>query len=249
MTSTARDSATITPTHELTLVGSPDEQDEVRAYNAGIEAVLDYADAVDVWLDVDLIQSDHPEIARSIRSELEPADDDRYVGSPAAVREALSGLLPLTTIHRFVGLERLDARMNDRVFFRHVPDHHVWSLDASTTPDLVGHVRDAIGDETAVLLPAETIAEWQGTDGTRYELSPPSLCIDGTRCLGLGALVGIEIDDDRREIRLDWAESGGVLGRVVSFVVPDRPGKLQFESAEEFREVADAFEPLADQFS
>lgn len=229
----------------MIIVGSPDGEARIGAYNAGIEAVFDYADEVEVWLDIDLIQSDHPDIIDSIQSSLDSAGDGQFVGSANEAREALSKLLQLTTIHRVVGLERLVAKRDGRVLLRHVADHNSWTLGPSGNSDIVQHVRDALDDEPAVLLPAETL-EIYCADGTKYKFSPPSLCTEGRTCFGLGGIDAIEIDDERREIRLDWGDSGGLLKRTLSVLTPNRPERLQFESESQFREVANAFEPLAE---
>lgn len=241
------------PTHDLTFVGTSGARAEVDAANAALAVIFEHADRLDLWLDAALLGDDHPEVLASLREAFEPVDDEHLRGPVSGVPDDLWDLLAMTSIHRFVSLERLEASREGAMLVRHVPDHHVFVVDVSPSEDLLEDLRDAMATEAGCFLPAETLAEWTTAGGNHYELSPPSICIDGDGCLGLSGLADIRIDEDRREIRLVWSEPEGITGRLSaglrSLLGPDRPHRFRFRSDDRFREVAAAFEPIADALS
>ncbi|MFD1647411.1 hypothetical protein [Haloarchaeobius litoreus] len=233
------------PTHTLVITTSGDATAEASATAAAVGAVLDHADAVTLHLDPGALASDHPELAEQLRAATEQVDDGVLRAPVDRVREPLAALLNLTDVHRFVTLERLDASRDGRQLLHYVPDHTTFTVDATAAEGVVDSVSCAVADEHAGLLPAGTLAAWDA-DGTHYELTPPSLCVDGSTCFGLGALDGIAFDDGGRAIRLTWATGDGLLATVGTLLGPNRPERFEFDSPNRYADVAGAFETVAD---
>ncbi|WP_256296708.1 hypothetical protein [Haloarchaeobius salinus] len=233
------------PTHTLVLTTSGDATAEASATAAAVGAVLDHADAVTLHLDPGALASDHPELAEQLRAAAEQVDDGVLRASVDRVREPLAALLDLTDVHRFVTLERLDASRDGRRLLHYVPDHTTFEVDATAAEGVVDAVSRAVADEPAGLLPTAVLADWYA-DGTRYELAPPSLCVDGATCFGLGALDRVAFDDAARTVRLTWATGDGLLATAGELLGPNRPERFEFDSPNRYADVADAFETVAD---
>lgn len=242
------------PTHALVLAVD-DARSEAEATAAAVEVVLEHADSVEVRVDLPALADDHPRVAAAIEESFERVDDGRSNGEQAhrrgrvdAVRAALDALLELTSVHRFASLERVDAFSDDRRVLHHVPDHGRFELDATAAADrdaLASDVSAAVADHPAGLLPARTLADWYD-DGTRYELEPPSLRVDGDACFDLGALDGVAFDASNREIRPSWDDDDGVVATLLGALGPARPERFRFDSANRYEGVAGAFRDVAD---
>ena len=233
------------PTHTLVLATSGDATAEASATATAVRAVLDHADTVTLHLDPGALASDHPELAAELRAATEQVDDGVRRASVDRVREPLAALLDLTDVHRFVTLERLDASRDGRLLLHYVPDHTTFEVDATAAEGVVDAVSRAVADEPASLLPETVLADWD-VDGTQYELAPPSLCVDGATCFGLGALDRVAFDDADRTIRLTWAAGDGLLATAGELLGPNRPRRFEFDSANRYVHVAEAFETVAD---
>lgn len=231
------------PTHVL-VVTADDTAAEVTATNDAIRAALDHADAVDVWVDLDLLDEDHPSLGDSVREAFTPVGDGRFRGDVVDFEATFSELLGETTFHRFVTLERLAASRGGETFLSYVPDHRAFGIDSDVAPGLDGAVREAVENEDAALLPAGTLVDWY-CDGTHYELSPPHLCVDGTVCHDLSRIVRVQLDDRRREIGIEWEhESTGLLSRVLERLGPSAPDRFTFDSEARYQAVAERFREL-----
>ncbi|MFC4408049.1 hypothetical protein [Haloarchaeobius iranensis] len=233
------------PTHTLVLTTSGDATAEATVTAAAVEAVLDNADAVTLHLDPGALTSDHPELAEQLRAATEQVDDGVLRAPVDRVHDPLADLLDLTDAHRFVTLERLDASRDGRQLLHYVPDHTTFEADATAAEGVVDAVSRAVADQPAGLLPTAVLADWDA-DGTRYELAPPSLCVDGGTCFGLGALDRIAFDDGNHTIRLTWATGDGLLATAGALLGPNRPGRFKFDSPNRYAAVTDAFETVAD---
>jgi len=254
------------PTHVL-LVASGDGSTDAAATAAAVDAVLDHADAVALHLDRAAVEAEHPEVAAAFADALDPVDgDDGRLrgpldgpeGAPAErdvagddfddVRDALVSFLELTSFHRFVSLERVDAFREDRRLLNYVPDHGRFDLDVDAAADgnaLVADVGSAVADHPAGLLPGRTLAAWT-EGGTRYELAPPSLCVDDRTCFGLERLDAVALDPAAREVHLSWAVGDGLLASALDALGASRPREFQFAAEDRYATVAAAFELVAD---
>ncbi|AFO56223.1 MULTISPECIES: hypothetical protein [unclassified Natrinema] len=231
------------PTHVLIVTG--DQAAGIRATNAAIDAALDHADTVDIWLSEDQLADDHPDLVASLRDAFARVNDERFRGDVDDVRHSLSELLSMTSFHRFVSLTRLDASRDGQRLLTYVPDHRTFKIDESVSPDLDTAIRSSIESESAALLPAGTLADWYA-DGQHYELSPPNLCLEGEGCHKLTNITSVDLDDERREIRLEW-ETGSdlTIAKIINKIGPTKPRQLQFDSAERYEAVARVFEALS----
>jgi len=229
--------------HVLVVSQSADGDAEIGVHNAALSSVLDRADGVDLWADAELVAGEYPEVAASIREAFDRIDEGRYRGALPGCRSALEALFATEGVYRFVGLERLDARVDDRLLARYVPDHSKFRVDCTAAEGLDAELRRALADAEAAILPARTLAEWS-TDGVRYELCPPSLCTDRS-CWGLVGITTVRLDDADHRIELEWAEPDGVLQRAVDLLFPDSPRAFAFDDEAAYRDAADAFELVA----
>ncbi|WP_241432451.1 hypothetical protein [Natrinema gari] len=151
----------------------------------------------------------------------------------------------MTSFHRFVSLTRLDASRDGQRLLTYVPDHPTFKIDASVSPDLDIAIRSSIESESAALLPAGTLADWYA-DGQHYELSPPNLCLEGEGCNKLTNITSVDLDDERREIRLEWEIGSDLtIAKIINKIGPTKPRQLQFDSAERYEAVARVFEALS----
>jgi len=230
--------------HVLVVSGAVDTNDEIGVHNDVLSTILDRSDAVDLWADAELVADEYPEVAASIREAFDRIDEGRYRGALSDCRSALDALLATEGVYRFVGLERLDARIDDQLLARYVPDHSKFRIDCTAVEGLDAGLRRTLADAKAGILPARTLAEWS-RDGTRYELRPPSLCFDGC-CQGLAGITAVRLDDADRRIELEWAEPNGVLQRAVDLLFPDSPRTLAFDDVATYRDAADAVGLVAD---
>ena len=238
----SRQDSAFDPTHVLVVTG--DQADEIRATNAAIDAVLDHADTVEVRVSEDQLADDHPALVASLREAFARVGDEHFRGDVADVRSSLSELLSMTSFHRFVSIPRLEAFRDGRRLLDYVPDHRTFAVDTSVSPGLDGAIRGSIETESAALLPAGTLADWDA-DGRHYELSPPHLCLEDDGCHALANIAGVELDDERCEIRLEW-ESGSetIISKFVSKLGPEKPSRFRFDSTDRYEAVASAFEKL-----
>jgi hypothetical protein len=240
---TARDRL-FDPSHVLVVTTSGDSAAEAAATAAAVEAVLDRSDTVALRMDLAALASDHPDLADRIREATD--SEDNVLRAPVdRVRDALSAVLDLTDVHRFVALERLDAFRDGQPVLRYVPDHATFELDESAADGVADDVARAVVDEPAGLLPATVLADWY-VDGTHYELAPPSLCVDGASCFDLDTLERITFDEHQFAITLQWRRDGGVLAAVTDRLGPDSPDEFRFDSPNRYAAVAAAFETVAD---
>lgn len=241
----SRQDSEFEPTHVLVVTDEGDTDSEVAATNAAIDAVLEHADTVEVWLDEEQLASDRPKLTATLREAFNRIEDGHIRGRVDAVRFALSELLSDTSFHRFVSLERLEAGRDDQTILSYVPDHRTFEVDTDTATGLTSDIRGAIETEAAALLPAGPIVDWY-SEGKHYELSPPYLCIDGEGCHRLTKIDSIELDDEERAITIEWSSrSGSVVSTVLSKLGPGRPTTFRFESHNRFEDVATAFRDLA----
>ena len=112
------------PTHVVVPATSGDADGEARATAAAVDAALDHVDAVDRRVDLLAIAEDHPAVADALEAAVDAADGDapaapdgieersdpNAVRAPtAAVRDPLRDLLALSSHHRLVSFQRLDA--------------------------------------------------------------------------------------------------------------------------------------------
>lgn len=253
----------VDPTH-VVVPGTGAEADaaaEARATAAAVDAVLDHADVLEVWVDLAAIASDHPAVANAFEGALERAiggdDGDAPSASDGAgplrgrtevARESLRELLALSSYHRFVSLERLDASVNGRRVMTYVPDHGQFRIDADASPDrdaLLEDVRAALAGERAGLLPARTLATWRAS-GARYALEPPSLCVNDRTCFGLSKLEGVVLAPADRVVELEWATGDGLASRLLDAVGASRPERFDLESQTDYEAVAAGLRTVAD---
>lgn len=228
------------PTHVL-VTDAENTTDEIHATNAAIDAVLDHADTVDLWIDEDLLGNDHPALVDKLHETFVRVQDEHFQGRSDDVRTILSEFLSETgtSIHRFVSLERLELTRNDACLLYHVPDHHRCVIDTSISSAVEPAVRHAIEPESAMLLPSRTLAEWY-SDRTRYELSPPNFCISPSRrfidiagCYTLTDISRVHVDDERREIRIEWDEPSGFASTALGISVQtDQPDSSSIQSTD-----------------
>jgi len=229
--------------HALVVSRSVDTDAGVDVHNAALAAILDRADAVDLWADTELVADEYPGVAASIREAFDRIDEERYRAALSDCRSALDALLATEGVYRFVGLERLDARVDDRLIARYVPDHSKFRVDCTAVEGLDAELRRTLADAEAAILPTRTLAEWS-CDGTRYELRPPSLCTDRS-CRSLSGITAVRLDDAERRIELEWAGPDGVLQRAVDLLFPDVPGTFDFDDESAYRDAADALKVVA----
>jgi len=250
------------PTHVVVPATRGDAAAEARATAAAVDAVLDRADAVDLHVDLRAIAGDHPAVANALETAFEAADEDpaRAPDGPeersdssafrapvAAVRDPLDDLLALSSYHRFVSLERLDASRDGRRVLTHVPDHGRFRIDANAAADrdaLLDDVRAALASEPAGLLPARTLATWQSS-GARYALAPPSLCANDGTCFGLSKLEGVVLAPVDRVVELEWRVGDGLATRILDAIGASRPERFALESREAYEPVAGGFRTVA----
>lgn len=230
--------------HALVTHRTADADAEISGHNAALSVILDRADAVDLWADVDLVADEYPDAAASIREAFDRVDENRYRGALPDCRSALDALLATEGVYRYVGLERLDVRIDDRLLARYVPDHSKFRVDCAAAEGLDAELRRTLADAEAAMLPARTLAEWT-RDGTRYDLRPPSLCFDGS-CRGVAGIGAVRLDDADRRIELEWAGPSGLLQRAVAVLFPDSPKTLTFDDESAYRDAADGFALVAD---
>lgn len=236
----SRQDSEFDPTHVLVVTDSEDSE-EIRATNAAVDAVLDHADVVDIWINKAQLRDDHPSLVDSLENAFVQVDGDHFSGEVDAVRASLSELLSVSSFHRFISLERLEASRGDETLLYYVPDHRQFRIDASVSPGVDDAIRGAIEHEDAALLPAGSLSDWYD-DGTHYELSPPHLCVDDKTCHDLTQISHIELDDDRHEIRIEWGgRSTGLVSNALSKVGPSKPSRFQFDSVNRYETVAAAF--------
>ncbi|WP_226479112.1 hypothetical protein [Natrinema amylolyticum] len=244
----SRRNSAFDPTHVLVVTG--DQAAEIRATNAALDAVLDHADTVGIWIEEAQLDDDHPALVASLcdaftRVNGERPRPDHFTGTVDDVRSSLSELLSTTSFHRFVSLTRLDASRDGCRLFTYVPDHRTFEVDASVSPGLDAAIRASIETESAALLPAGTLADWDA-DGRHYELSPPHLCLEGDGCHALTNVSGVDLNDERREIRLEWeTDSDSIVSKVITKLGPERPSRFRFDSADRYEDVASAFDELS----
>lgn len=248
------------PTHAL-LVATDDGRTEAAATAAAVDAVLEHADVVELHVDRAGIANEHPAVAATFADALDPVDgDDDHRrgrlddadGDDGAAREdvhaTLVAFLQSTCFHRFVSLERVDAFHGGRRLLHYVPDHGRFDLDVDAAADddaLAADVTTAVADHPGGLLPARTLAEW--TEGaTRYELAPPSLCVDERTCFGLERLEAVVLDASAREVHLSWDVGDGLLASALDALGASRPTRLRFADEDQYAAVAAAFELVAD---
>lgn len=231
-------------THVLVVSRAADADGEVGVHNAALSAILDRADAVDLWADADLVADEYPDAAASIHEAFDRIEEGRYRGALPDCRSALESLLATEGVYRYVGLERLDVRIGDRLLARYVPDHSKFRVDCTASEGLDAELRQTLADAEAGIVPAGTLAEWS-CDGTRYELRPPSLCTDGS-CWGLAGITAVRLDDANRRIELEWTGPSGVLQRAVDLLFPDAPRAFDFEDESAYRDAAEAVALVAD---
>lgn len=229
--------------HTLVVSRAMDTNSEIGVHNAALSVILDRADAVDLWADADLVADEYPGVAASIREAFDRTEENRYRGTLPDCRSALDALLATEGVYRFVGLERLDARVDGRLLARYVPDHSKFRVDCTVSEGLDAELRRTLADADAGVLPARTLAEWT-LDGTRYELRPPLLCFDGS-CRGVGGITAVRLDDADRRIELGWTEPSGLLQRAVDLLFPDSPGAFAFDDEAAYRDAADGFALVA----
>ncbi|GAA0677951.1 hypothetical protein ACFQDG_02755 [Natronoarchaeum mannanilyticum] len=229
--------------HVLVVSESVDTNDEIGVHNDVLSAILDRSDTIDLWADADLVGDEYPDVAASLREAFERIEKGRYRGALPDCRSALDALLATEGVYRFVGLERLDARVDDQLLARYVPDHSKFRIDATAAEGLDAELRRTLADAEAGILPARTLAEWS-SDGIQYELRPPSLCTDRS-CWGLTGVTAVRLDDADRRIELNWAEPSGVLQRAADLLFPDSPRAFAFDDEAAYRDAADAFELIA----
>jgi len=238
----SRQHSEFNPTHVLVVTG--DQEDEIRATNATIDAVLDHAHTVEIRISEDQLADDHPDLVASLRDAFARVTDEHFRGDVTDVRSSLSELLSTTSFHRFVSITRLDAFRDERRLLNYVPDHRTFEIDTSVSPGLEDAIRGSIETEPAVLLPAGTLADWY-TDGQHYELSPPHLCLEGDGCHALTKISGVDLDDERREIRLEWQSGSETLvSTVLNKLGPEKPSRFRFDSVDQYEDVANAFKEL-----
>jgi len=230
--------------HTLVVSRTVDSNAEIDIHNAVLAPLLDRADAVDLWADVDLVVDEYPGVAASIREAFDRIEDSRYRAALPDCRSALDALLATEGVYRYVGLERLDVRIDERLLARYVPDHSKFRVDCAAAEGLDAELRRTLADAEAGMLPARTLAEWS-RDGTRYELRPPSLCFDGS-CRGVGGITAVRLDDADRRIELEWAGPSGLLQRAVDLLFPDSPRTFEFDDESTYRDAADALALIAD---
>ncbi|MBZ6496604.1 hypothetical protein [Natrinema longum] len=231
------------PTHVLVVTG--DQAAEIRATNAAIDAILDHADTVDIWIEEAQLGDDHPALVASLRDAFARVSDDRFRGTVDDVRSSLSALLSDHSFHRFVSLRRLDAFRDGQRLLTYVPDHRTFEVKTTVSSGVEAAIRGSVETEAATLLPAGPLVDWDA-DGHHYELSPPHLCLE-EGCHALTNIAGVALDDDRREIRLEW-ETGSetVRSRLVGKLSPEKPTRFRFDSTDRYEDVASAFDELAD---
>ncbi|WP_323676502.1 hypothetical protein [Halorubellus sp. PRR65] len=253
-----RDGTAFDPTHALVVRTTVDATTEARATAAAVDAVLDDADVVTVRVDLQALASDHPGVAGDLRAAFTPTADERddrtgpgvrTLRAPvAAGREALSAVLALDSVHRFVAVERVDAFRDGRQVLAYVPDHGRFRIDADAAADpdaLLGRVADALATEPAGVLPARPLATWIDA-GTRYALEPPSLCVNDDACFDLGALERVALDPDDGVVRVAWTTGDGLAARALDALGPNRPARLRFDATSRYDRVATAFRTVAD---
>jgi len=231
-------------THALVVARAVDTNSEIDIHNAALSAILDRADAVDLWADAELVADEYPEAAASLREAFDRIEENCYRGTLPDCRSTLDALLATEGVYRFVGLERLDAWADDRLLVRYVPDHSKFRVDCTAVEGMDAELRQTLADAEAGILPARTLAEWS-RDGTRCELRPPMLCFDGS-CQDVGGITAVRLDDADRRIELEWAEPSGVLQRAVDLLFPDSPRAFAFDDEATYRDAADAFGLVAD---
>lgn len=235
----------IDPTHVL-VITDDETVEEVSAANAAIDAALDHADTVDLWLDEEQLESDHPELYEQIRNAFDRMSDGHLRGAVAgdSVRMSLSELLDDTSFHRFISLERLEASHNGDIFLSYVPDHRLFDVDASVQPDVEAAIRGAIETEQAALLPSEAFVDWYA-EGRHYELSPTHLCVDDRECYDLTNIEAVHFDD--LTMQIEWTGGSGTISKILTSLGPDRPTTLQFEHQNRYEDVVHAFQRLGEQ--
>ncbi len=238
------------PTHVLVLTTSDDSSTEAsetktaieaNATKTAVEAILDYADSLVLSIDVEALAGDHPEIAHQLKQKSNSIEEDILRASPEKIHSPLSDLLSLTSFHRFVTLERIDAFRNDKQILHYVPDHRRFEINAGVDDQLETAIKTAIENEPAGLLPATVLADWYEND-THYKLEPPSLCANNA-CFSLSQIDNIEFNKNAREIQISW--STGVMDSIIDLIRTSRPTHFQFNSSNRYDTIADALRDVA----
>jgi len=162
--------------------------------------------------------------------------------------EVIESLLEMTRSARVYGVRKIELVRDAKAYLRYVPEHGIFTIDDSSSGEIIPAIQNTINSGPAVVLPNRPLAEWEDT-GVECSISPPSLCL-GNVCHDLSRLASIESRPDEFAIELRWYESDqGQIGQAVSWVASQiglsRPDTLHFESATEFSAAEEALQTVA----
>ncbi|WP_207586617.1 hypothetical protein [Halomontanus rarus] len=229
---------------------------EERAATAdAIDGAARHATRIRLRIDCDGVGERYPDVVRRVQAaydrigSVDPRHDEYRANEPTnAARSVLRDLLTIETWHLAVCVQHVRLERDGDTFVLYNADHRQFDVDGDAVPAAVESIESALEGTAAGILPAGTRCEWE-CDGTTYELSPPSFCVE-TACFDLAALRGVDADAETRTIRLEWDDSrpsnrvlSGLVG-LLERLGPSRPTELRFDSRESFREARAEFETV-----
>lgn len=240
------------PSHAV-VFGAVDTAEERTATADAIGRVTRHAEQICLRIDRDGIGERYPDVVRRLQAEYDQigsvgAGYDEYCTSETTddAVAALRDLLAIETWHLAVFVQHVRLERDGYTFLLYNADHRQFDVDGDAVPAAIESIESTLEGIAAGILPTETLCEWE-CDGTAYELSPPSFCVE-TACFDLAALRDVGIDAETATIRLEWDDSrpsNRVLVGLVGWferLGPSRPTELRFDSRESFRDAKTGFE-------
>lgn len=240
------------PSHTV-LFGAIDTATERAATADAIGAAAEHADRICARIDCEGVGEEYPALVDRLRAEYDHVESigagyDEYCATGATGRDVLRELLAVETWHLAVYVQHVRLERDRDTFLLYNADHRQFDIDGGAVPDALNAIEEAFGEINAGVLPNRSLCEWE-TDGTTYDLSPPSLCVDNA-CFGLTALRDVNANAESMTIHLEWDDSQpsnrvlATMIRLFERLGPSRPTELQFESFEEFQNAKAAFETV-----
>ena len=216
-----------------------------------IQAAAPFADRVVILIEPETVGNDYPSLIQELEDNFSQTDRNGSVRYETDVSdsslEVIESLLEMTGGARVYGVRKLELVHDTKAYLRYVPEHEIFTIDDSSSGEIIPAIQNSINSGPAVVLPNRPLAEWEDT-GVECSISPPSLCL-GNVCHDLSRLASIEPCPDELAIELQWYESDqGQIGQAVSWISSQiglsRPDRLHFESTAEFSTAKEALQTV-----
>ncbi|QLG50148.1 hypothetical protein [Natrinema halophilum] len=244
--------STFRPTHTV-VFGAIDRGSERAATADAITGAAAHAGRVCLRIDCDCFVEEYPDRIDRLRTTCDrvtsaDANYDDYCTREVNETPVVHDILTVESWHLYACVQHVRLDRDGETVLLYNADHRQFDIDGDAVPGALTEIETAFDGVAAGVLPKRPLCEWV-VDGTRYVLSPPSLCV-GSACFGLENLRNVTIDPGTMTISLEWASSrpsNAILAAITGLVErigPDRPTKIEFNSRETFEAAEDGFETI-----